>query len=217
MGVLDTIARASAATKEVALCLDAELTAEHDRLQKAMQDALQSDSMAMTGYTEAVQGLEACRDKMAASEVTFTFERIPWVRRSELREEHPARDDHPGDQSMGFNVETYVPALIRESCVSVIDATGDKANAADIDDEAWDTLLGALNYAQVDRLYSAAAWVNDGAPTVPISALGLLPTQDEDESSKRPEPGESPLDDSLAGNPATSPDTTTTTPGDSLP
>ncbi len=203
MSVLDTIKAASARRDRVKICLDAALVAEHQKLQDgylaAQRDVLETTpntegrEKAQTVARDAAKAMDAVAKKMAASEVTFTFERLPWTRRLGLQ------DEHPSDNDLGFDRSTFAPALIRECCVEVADATSIAAGD-DITDELWTVLFDKLNYAGVDQLFGVALSVNDLGATVPTSALALLNSQDIGGSSKPREPGVSARNGSKGGS-----------------
>jgi hypothetical protein len=214
MSVLDTIKAATPLVRRVTLCLDGALQAEHDALQRDLVEAAfkdkTEDSLAASNTSRVVQQMERVRKRMSASEVAFSFTALAWFRRMELQAEHPPRDGSLIDRSEGYNVETYVPALIREACVSVQGA--DKKVITDIPRDHWDHLLGtpatdeapavppALNFPQVDALFGAANAANENATTVPPSALSLLGNQDSGESLKSPGPGTSRRNASKGGS-----------------
>jgi hypothetical protein len=216
MSVLDTIKAASAARAHAKICLDGALRAEHQELQEqlvaASRKAIESESFSDGGAREIATKMDAVSKAMAASEVTFTFERLVWSRRLALQAEHPPRKttnpdgteaDHPTDKVLGFNMETFAPALIRECCVEVVDASGSIAAGDDLDDDLWATLFDKLNLAAVDELFGTAKSVNDLGATVPTSALALLKSQDSGESSTPPAPGVAARNGSKAGSPRT--------------
>jgi hypothetical protein len=213
MSVLDTIRAASAARSQVKICLHQALVAEHQGLQDAYlaaqrkvlettpgtpsRDATQAEAKA------AAKAMDAVRERMAASEVTFTFERLPWTRRLGLQ------DEHPSDGDLGFNRATFAPALIKECCIEVAD--GDStATGADITDDVWEVLFDKGNYALVDQLFGVALSVNDLGATVPTSALASLNSQDTGGSSKQPGPGVSAQNGSKGGSPRRKRSTPTT-------
>ncbi|HEY1179555.1 MAG TPA: hypothetical protein VGF17_25655 [Phytomonospora sp.] len=223
MGVLDTLANGSPNQHSVTMCVDGALQAEWDATVNAIEDAAAADeragSLAMEHLTAAVAHLDEIRDKVAASEVTFLFRQLPWPKRLTLQSEHPPRDGNLVDQVRGFNVETYLPALIKASCVSVTDAAGDTATT--IPDPVWQGLLGgvhdngdhvdgSLNFKQVNDLVQAATEVNDSETRIPTSARSLLKSQDFGASLAQPDPGTSPRSDSAAGSPRGSRKSSTT-------
>jgi hypothetical protein len=214
MSVLDTIKAATARRDRVKICLDAALVAEHQAAQDtylAAQAAVLETTpgttardTAQASARDAAKAMDKVRGRMAASEVTFTFERLPWTRRLGLQDEHPSKDS-----DLGFDRATFAPALIRECCVEVAD-TDSTAAGADITPEVWETLFDKLNYAGVDQLFGVALSVNDLGATVPTSALASLNSQDTGGSSKQPGPGESAQNGSKAGSPRRKRSTPTT-------
>ena len=200
MSVLDTMRSATALSRRVTLCLDGALQDEYDRLVAALTDAAIADkeSLAREHTSYVAEQMEAVREKMQAAEVSFTFGALPWLRRLALTGEHPPRDGNIGDKNSGYNIETYIPALIREACTSVTGADGD--TITDIPDDVWDAMLASLNFQQVDTLFSAAQSANDSATTVPMSARGLLSTPVSDASLGSRKTGTSARAGSQAGN-----------------
>ncbi|NUS53431.1 MAG: hypothetical protein HOV66_01000 [Streptomycetaceae bacterium] len=223
MGVLDTLTAGSPNQRSVKMCVDGALQAEWDAALDAMSDAADADenaqSLAFEHTRAAVARLDEIREKVAASQVTFLFRQLPWPRRLALQSEHPPREGNLVDQVRGFNVETYLPALVRASCVSVTDAAGDTATT--IPDTVWQGLLGgvddndqpiegSLNFRQVNDLVKAATEVNDEETRIPTSARSLLQSQDFGASLAQPDPGKSPRSGSAAGSRRTSPKSSTT-------
>lgn len=237
-GVLAKLDAASPARRAVPLCLDGSTQARMDAIEATFQTAVDHDTKHGTlenpspALTAAVTEREALREQVAASMVTFTFERVPWADRVAIQSEHPPRPGVLVDARSGFNFETFWPAMIRRSVVQVVDADGD--TTTEIPEATWDNLLGtpeikvldddgdetgeviaktdgSLNLAQVNKLINGANLVNEESPAVPLSALYLLGSQASVESSTQPEPGTSPLDDSKAGNPPGSPSSSTGT------
>jgi len=239
MGVLDTLRAASPSRKSVTMCVDGALQAEWDATKEELEDAGRADadsgSLALPALTEVVNRLDDLRERVVASEVTFLFEKMPWTSKVALQAKHPPRSNNIVDRIRGFNTETFYPALIKGSCVSVTGKDGDVAAgeaaawsdvevlgpdgqpAPEIPDEVWFGLLGrpgteeepatagSLNLGQVNRLVAAANQVNDGETTVPPSARSLLESQDFGASLAQPSPGKSPRSGSAGGSRRTSP------------
>jgi len=193
MGVLDTIKQASRARRSVELILDAALEDEWLGLQSQLVAAADKDaetgSLARPATTELVERMEAIRDRVSGSRVTFLFEGVPWEQRMALQVAHPAREGNRLDKVSGFNIETFTPAIIRRACLGA--SADGEAEPTPLTDEVWDELLGKLSYGQIDRLYAAAIAVNDGLTRVPSSARSLLGTQDSGASLAQPSPGTS--------------------------
>jgi hypothetical protein len=216
MGVLDTMATATATKGEVEIILDAELAAKWDGLSAQLQETAESDvdagSLGLPKFKQVVDEMEAIRDQVAASKVRFIFEQMDWTDRLELQASHPPRDGNVADRMRGFNIATYVPALIKGSCVKVVDANGDEAT--EIPDETWDRLLGnpeakppirpVLAHGKVTELFVKAQEVNQGETRVPPSARFLLGSLDSGASLAQPSPGTSPRSGSTGGSRRTS-------------
>jgi hypothetical protein len=215
VSVLDTI-RAASAHRAVSppICMNAALVAEHQKLQASYMAAQRkvlettpgtpARDAAQAASKEAAKAMDKVRERMAASEVTFTFERLPWTRRLGLQDEHPSKDS-----DLGFNRATFAPALIKECCVEVADSDS-TATGADITADVWEVLFDKGNYAAVDQLFGVALSVNDLGATVPTSALALLNSQDIGGSSKQPGPGVSARNGSKGGSPRRKRSTPTT-------
>jgi hypothetical protein len=226
MGVIDTLQAASPARRSVTMCVDGALQAEWDAASDRLGDAAKADqdtgSLALPNLTKLVNELDELRERVAASEVTFLFEKMPWTEHIALRAQHPPRPDNLLDRIRGFNIDTFYPEVIKASCVSVTDVNGDVAAgraaawsqvkvlgpdgepAPELPDEVWDGLLGrpatddapatagSLNMGQVNTLVQDATQVNEGKTTVPPSARSLLGSQDSGASLAQPDPGKAP-------------------------
>lgn len=213
MGVLDKLDGATTRTEVVDLIMDAALAERWEELSNQLDDAAKSDydsgSLAMPAATKTVNEMDKIRDQVEASRVYFHFEPMDWTERLSLQAEHPPRPSAAIDQLRGFNVATFIPALIRATCVKVVDEVGDEST--EIPAATWDTLLGnpaaeppvrpKLAAGQVDRLYAAASKSNQGVSRVPPSARFLLGSQDTGASLAQPSPGTPPRNGSQAGSP----------------
>lgn len=220
MGVLDKLAGATTGTREVELILDAALDAQWEHLNRQLDRAAaedvanvdedgQADSLAMPATTKVIDEMEEIRERVDASRVTFTFAPMDWPARLSLQADHPPREGNLIDQVKGYNVEEFIPALIRATCTKVTDAAGDEST--EIPDAHWDHLLGnphadppakpTLTHGQVARLFNAAESTDRGVTRVPPSARYLLGVQDSGASLAQPSPGTSPHDGSEGGSP----------------
>lgn len=214
MGVLATLSGATPHRRIVKICVDGAAQAEWDVLLAELDEAVAQDSkagsLAAERTTEKLEQMEAVRERIAASEVSFEVEQLDWTARVALQAAHPPRKDNFIDQVRGYNVETYQLAVVRGSTEAVEDVNGDRAT--EIPDDTWDALLGrgkagdedyvkgALNAKDVDKLVRAAIDANDGETTVPPSARSLLVSQDSGASLAQPGPGTSPRSGSAGGS-----------------
>lgn len=208
MTVLDKIKAASPARTQVKVVLNAALLATHQELQDQWVKGTATDADAADdAQHDLAERMEAVTKQMAASEVTFIFERLEWTRRLMLPGEHPVRVEtvdgvkveNPDDKEYGFNRYTFEPALIRESCVEIRDATS-VVERADLGDDVWEPLFQNLNAATVDQLFTGALSANDLGVRIPISAPALSKSQANGGSSKPRGPGVSPRAGSKAGS-----------------
>lgn len=215
MSVLDTIRAATPTRKAVTMCLDGALQAEWENVQEELNNVdTSSDSLARSAMDDIAGRMDEVRDRFLASAVTFTFaaDGLSWGEYLRLQAEHAPRESNTLDRIRGFNVETFYPALIRATCVTVSAADGEPEA---IPDDVWDTLLGAsdkrgsLNLTQVNKLISGAEYVMNGETTVPPSARSLLESQDFGASLAQPSPGTSPRSGSKGGSRPTSPKSST--------
>jgi hypothetical protein len=191
MGALDTLSKATKARREVALILDVALETRWLALKDKLSDAADADMLAVINAEGEVEGgsmanampataaiveeMEAIREQVQASEVTFAFEALGWSERITLQAKHPPREGNRLDALQGANMDTFMPAMIKATCVGVR-AYGEEESEA-VPEEAWDGLLPNLAFAQMQRLFEAATMVNDGLAQVPTSARFLLETQ----------------------------------------
>lgn len=227
MSALDTIHASTGLSKTVALILNGALQAEWDKALEALDNVAAKEgdngSLAMPEVTAAIDQMDALRDRVKASEVTFLFDAdgLPWTDYLKAQADHPPRESNILDRMRGFNTETFYPVLIRRTGVTVWSADSDPEPMTG---DAWDRLLGVdaegdrpaakgtLNVKQVSNLADAAFYVMNGESRVPPSARSLLPSQDFGASLAQPSPGTSPPSDSEAGSPSTSPDPVAPTP-----
>lgn len=226
-GVLDAIDAAVDNKKPIErsakLILRADLDIEWRQLQASLDAAARQDerdgSLArpFPNTEQVVERMEEIREAVQSSEVEFWFGRLDWTKRLALIGQHPPREGNLLDLSRGYNLETFIPALIKAAFRRAVAADGSVDET--IDDTRWDALLGPvedgqplLSADQIQDLFFAADSQNTEAPQVPPSARFLLETPASEASSRQPETGkESPPSDSTAGSPPGSPRTSTTT------
>lgn len=160
--------------RTVAVCLRADLVADHEGLQRQLDQAQQRqvDSLAGTGtgiLEERIRDLEA---DMKASIVVFRLRALPHARRAsdprptfrELRSQHPAREVDgkvlPEDMMAGWiNAMTFPDPLVRHSIVE-----------PELSDEDWENLV--LSQGQFDELATTAWELNQGKVDVPFWSGG---------------------------------------------
>lgn len=170
-------ALAAAALPEttVELCLRGDLVAQVDDLERQLRDLKTNTStMANLGAARKLaERIEEHRAAMVAASVVFTVRgltRDAWTR---LVAACPPRDGDATDRSLGYNQETFWPALLRASVITPA-LTG----------EQWDKLTGALSAGQYDQLVNACLQVSRRKVDVPFSFAASATLQSSDETSR---------------------------------
>lgn len=162
------LAEARLPERTVPICLRGDLVAEHEELERQLEQANQraSDSLAGNGAGDLVDRIEALQEEMRAATVTFRVRALPKPVWRALLAEHPPRHDdddkpNPEDATVGLNMETFWDALVRACLIEPV-----------IDDEAWALMAGTegrLTDRQIGQLADAAWAVNRGDVSVPFS------------------------------------------------
>lgn len=155
--IADIISAASLPEREVDICVDGSLAAEHERLDKAIkiaseQPASMGEKSERMVLAEQITDLE---EQMKEHVYTFRFRGLPSRQYSDLVVAHAPRKGH--DEV--WNIETFPPALIA-ACAVEPPMTVQRA----------DELLNTLNVGQANILFEAALAVNTGKFDVPFSA-----------------------------------------------
>ncbi len=125
MGVLDKFDQSTKFSATVELILDKAVDAEWRKLAAELDDAAVRDhgSLAMPATTKIIQQMDALRDQVEASKVTFAFDQLDPFDYIELQAAHPPKPGVMADQLQGWDSKLFPRALIMETCVSVTDAT----------------------------------------------------------------------------------------------
>lgn len=168
MDITEALAGAKLPEKTVPICLRGDLQAEFERLEAQLVEAQRdrSDSLSAGGRArELAERIEALRQEMTASTVTFVLRALPRHSRdadtptwTKLVAAHPPRDDNQLDRSMGVNEETFAPTLVRACTV-------DPALSV----EQWARLDEALTEFQFQKLFNTAWSLNARDVDVPFS------------------------------------------------
>lgn len=157
MDIVEILAKARAPERTVALCLDADLAAEHDALNRQLLDAQHAGAVTMGDTGKAVGLAQRIRDieeQMSDSQATFRMRGLSAFKRDEWLTAHPGREG----KGEAFNVVTGPPALIAAACIDPI-MTVEQAVA----------LCEQLGLGQTDVLFNAAWEATSGGGAVPFS------------------------------------------------
>jgi hypothetical protein len=212
-GLLSLIREADMPERSVEVCLRAKLVAEFEDLERRLKVVIQDrdgDEFGGSGEaTRLARRMEELREEMRQGTAVFWLRSIGPIRSGSLMAEHPPRDGNEDDRRLGYNPETFYPAIIRACCYA-IKQDGETLQASDLTDEDWQHLFRRLSYKQFDNLFGAAWLLDHGDVSVPTSPLASLISQRSGEGSKQRAVGESPRDGSTGGNPSGSQPMSTT-------
>jgi hypothetical protein len=201
------LAGARRSERTVPICLRGDLVAEMQDIERDLLRLEATRSASLEGDPEAVPLAEraaALREEMLAHTVTFVVRAVARRRWTELMAAHPPREGDEADKVLGVNLDDMVEVLLRECTVE-----------PQLDDDDWEHLLSeVLSDAQYEALTTAVWAVNTRDVSVPFSPAASRILQSSTSGSKPPGGSESPYADSTAGNPKSTPSTSTTTPGD---
>jgi len=145
--------------RDVRICLRGDLAREHDDLVVELERlaAAEGDESLGGASPEQVALAEAIRDveeQMAASERTVTVRALGRRKFKELLDAHPAKDGQSGQ----FDPDTFPRELVSACAVEPRMTPTDA-----------DRLFDVLSTGQVEELFAAAWFVNQGATRVPFS------------------------------------------------
>jgi hypothetical protein len=143
VSVLDTIRAATPTRKAVSMCLDGALQAEWEKVQRSCPTSPTPPPTRSPAApsTDIADRMDEVRDRFLASVVTFTFaaDNLSWGEYLRMQAEHEPREGNALDRIRGYNTETFYPALIRKTCLTVSSADGEPEA---VPDDVWDVLLG---------------------------------------------------------------------------
>ncbi len=177
----DIIGAATPAERLVEVCVAGALVAEHQQLERELEQARQADAVTgRLGRSTAKDLAEKIQDverRMREKTYPFRFRAVSPKVWSDLLAAHP---DPAGKRS--WNSVTFVPAAIAASCVEPDGMS---------DPEKVGKLLEVLSPGQQDELFVAAFEANTQAPTVPFSYAASAVLRSSATSSDTAHPSES--------------------------
>jgi hypothetical protein len=155
--LLDT---AALPERTVEICLRGDLVSKVEDLERQLRDAQTSlTTLADAGRAQLLATeIESVREQMRAASVVF---RLRGLNRQDWRAilaAHPPREDDRDDNILGYNQDTFFPALIRACLIE-----------PDVDDETWARLEPVLSSKQFDDLADAALGTSRRTVDVPFS------------------------------------------------
>jgi hypothetical protein len=200
------LAGAKLPEKTLPVCLRGDLTAEFERLDRALTEAQRNepDSLAGNGTGDLVDQIEAVREQMREHTYDFRLRALPKPRFRALIGDHPPRRGDGGeiletDRVFGLNTDTFFDALIRACVVD-----------PQLDDQTWAQLEPVLTDRQYDQLATASWDVNRSDVDVPFSLAASRISRNSGAGSKPRTTSESPRRSSTDAKRRTAPTTSTT-------
>lgn len=156
--------------KTVPLCLQGNLVAEFEDLERQLTEAQRQPADSLASGADArriAEQMETLREQMQSATVVFRLRALPRRDFRALVDAHPPRLDDRGetvgDDSLGVNTTTVFEPLIRACLVE-----------PEVSDGQWDRLNDLLSDMQFNDLALAAWSVNRGAVNVPFSFAASL-------------------------------------------
>ena len=171
--VADIKARKKAVTKRVTVQLDGEVANRIAGLRALQTAARDSDRLsnepdkAPAIIEQIEQAVEASRD----TEIVFTFKSIGRFRYDDLVMEHPPTKEAKREGAE-FNPDTFPPALVAESCVTITEFDGTEIEGMSLEDATEIFASPDWNGAELRRIFFGALEVNTETGDIPLSRDG---------------------------------------------
>jgi hypothetical protein len=112
------LAQAQRPTQPYRLCLRDDLRQRHRRLEEDLAAAMREAPATMGEQAKTRQLAEQIRkleEQMDTESLHLLLQALPPGRYRELLREHPPRQNDPVDRHQGFNVDSFIPELLKES------------------------------------------------------------------------------------------------------
>lgn len=192
--ISEILASAKLPEDTVEICLRADLVAEHERLDRELQERLEQPLQKLGGdprRAELAAQIVAIEEQMRESTITIRLRAIPKRRWRQLVMEHPPRLDEDGTRIpadfRGVNSDTFYDPMIRASVVEpeltdeqwthLLGHTAPEAEALEAAGKGGEVEDGVLTSRQHDRLFAAAWDLNRDDVVIPFSSAAsqLIP------------------------------------------
>lgn len=199
LAIDEILAQARPVEHTIRLCLRGDLQAQWEQLDRdravAEKDS-DAGSLAGSPAVAIARQMEALREQMEESTVTFTVRALPRRAYQALAAAHPPRRDdkgavHEDDRQHGIDTTTFWSPLIR-ACVV----------APELTEAQWTRLLDeVLSDRQYEQLASAAVVACRGDVDIPFSPAVSRLIRASGGGSNAPEPSASASNGSTGGSP----------------
>lgn len=178
----DIISEATPVDVVVPICVAGQLKAEHDRLDRRLDelqdDDLRESSQKLQDSRKAEADKIAKRIRQIETEMRehthdFVFRPLPRNAWNDLVDEHPPRQGR--ERQERWNLNTFMPAAVRACCVAP-----EGMSDADTFQNLWDNVL---NEGQRTELFVGAQRANEESLSVPFSVSASAHHQSSTRSS----------------------------------
>lgn len=161
--------------KTVEVCLRGDLVAQVEDAERELRDVrTNAQTMADRGAARVLaERIQALREEMQSSSVVFRLRGLTRQGWTALLTEHPPRPGEQTDKTLGYNTDTFFPALIRACLVE-----------PELNDEQWEQLDAVMSAAQFDDLADAALAASRRKVDIPFSFAASATLSTSGETSK---------------------------------
>lgn len=165
--IKELLKKASLPERAVSIVMDRALVAEFQRAEDDLEDARQrraGDRRLASEAKSIAERIEALREQMKDSTITFTLRGMRAVDWRAIKAKHPMGDDPtPVDQHLGADTNGLFNEAVRASIVSPT-----------LDDEDWSSLLDVLTEGEWDKLTNAVYALNEEGTGIPFSRAASM-------------------------------------------
>lgn len=174
--ITDILARKKPNIRSIDICLDSDLAAEIQALEREIDQAKRKRGKSLADGTARLEvQLDELYERAAAESVTFTFQDIGRKAFDELVMAHPATKDQKervaelGGGILEYNIDTFPPALLAATAIDPEMTVEDAQQIFDV----WGS-------GDAEILFTQALLVCKERTSVPLSRNGTGPTVDSD-------------------------------------
>lgn len=187
------LANRTFAHRDITICLNGELTLERDRAmadlmatQRAKDDDKQGDlRLGQDLVGDARRVVEEIEDRMREHSITLRVTAVSFGEYNKFVIQNPPRKGFAGDQSFGFNTETFFMNVAKRTAVFV----DDDGSEHEIADDEWALIKESITDGDHDRIAGAIIDINrrEGQRGVDFLSPGSAKTPASSEMSGSPE------------------------------
>lgn len=206
MDLDDLIAAAQPRTEEVRVCVRGDLVSKHIKLVEELNGALSKDkSLGANSEAQRISAeIVALENEQEEHSLTFRISEVSARKWANLLAKYPPTPKQRREQNADHDPDKFPPAALAACCVE-----------PEVSPLQAERLFDTLHAGDWNKLWFAVIGLNvTGTPSPKLAAATEL-LQANGQSSTTQPPEASPEESSLAGSGERSPDTTTTSKGDS--